>query len=154
MTALGATWLDQTLVSGDTAMANVGFAAAVKDALRQRVEFLIEHGFVQLEGDRLKLPANLLSTLRQRDLDSVANALATETGMVYRPLADGERTAGVYRRMVISASGRFAMLDDGLGFSLVPWRPVLEQRMGQQLAAKRRGDHVTWGFGRQRGLSR
>jgi len=45
--------------------------------------------------------------------------------MSYRPLVDGERAAGVYRRMVVAASGRFAMLVDGLGFSLVPWRPVL-----------------------------
>jgi len=74
--------------------------------------------------------------------------------MVYRPLLDGERTTGVYRRMVIAASGRFAMLDDGLGFSLVPWRPVLEQRIGQQLSATILGDHVTWSFGRQRRLSR
>jgi hypothetical protein len=74
--------------------------------------------------------------------------------MSYRPLVDGKRTTGVYRRMVVAASGRFAMLDDGLGFSLVPWRPVLEQRMGQQLTATLRGDHVTWSFDRQRGLSR
>ena len=74
--------------------------------------------------------------------------------MSYRPLADGERTTGVYRRMVVTSSGRFAMLDGGLGFSLVPWRPVLEQRIGQQLSATLRGDQVTWSFGRQRGLSR
>ncbi|WP_433913813.1 DUF3363 domain-containing protein [Brenneria populi] len=27
--------------------------------------------------------------------------------------------------------GRYAMLDDGMRFSLVPWRPVIEQRLGQ-----------------------
>jgi hypothetical protein len=56
--------------------------------------------------------------------------------------------------MVVTSSGRFAMLDDGLGFSLVPWRPVLEQRIGQQLTATIRGDNVIWNFGRQRGVSR
>jgi hypothetical protein len=35
------------------------------------------------------------------------------------------------------ASGRYAMLDDGMGFSLVPWKPVVEQRLGQ--AACRHG---------------
>jgi Protein of unknown function (DUF3363) len=64
--------------------------------------------------------------LRPRDLDAVAKALAAETGMVHRSIVGGERTTGVYRRMVVTSSGRFAMLDDGLGFSLVPWRPVLE----------------------------
>ncbi len=154
VTTMGATWLDHRLVDGDTPMANVGFGATAKEALRKRLEFLIEHGFAQRDGDRLKVPSNLLTALRQRDLDAVAKALAAETGMSYRPLVDGQRATGVYRRMVIAASGRFAMLDDGLGFSLVPWRPVLEQRIGQRLSATLRGDQVTWSFGRQRGLSR
>jgi hypothetical protein len=153
-TALGATWLDQTLVSGDAAIANVGFGTAVKDALGHRLDFLLEHGFVRCEGDRLKVPANLLTALRQRDLEGVGKSLATETGMAYRPLADGERTSGVYRRMVVTASGRFAMLDDGLAFSMVPWRAILEQRTGQQMSATLRGGQVTWSFGRQRGHSR
>src|SRR5208282_1570573 len=106
--------------------------------------FLVEQGFAQRDGDSLKMPSNLLMALRQRDLDAVASALAAETGMFYRPLVDGGRATGVYRRIVVAASGRFAMLDDGLGFSLVPWRPVLEQRIGQQLAAALRGNQVTW----------
>jgi hypothetical protein len=58
---------------------------------------------------------------------------------------------GTYRRDVQLASGRFAMLDDGIGFSLVPWRPVVEQRLGQQVSAIIRGSSVTWELGRQRG---
>ena len=150
---MGATWLDRTLVNGEAAIANAGFGASLKQALRNRVDFLVEHGFAQRDGDRIKLPSNLLTALRQRDLDSVAKAITAETGMSYRPLADGERTAGVYRRMVVTSSGRFAMLDDGLGFSFVPWRPVLEQRIGQQLTATIRGAQVTWSFGHQRGVS-
>jgi hypothetical protein len=46
------------------------------------------------------------------------------------------------------ASGRYAMLDDGMGFSLVPWRPVIEQRLGQQIAATVRGSGVSWEVGR------
>lgn len=49
------------------------------------------------------------------------------------------------------ASGRYAMLDDGMGFSLVPWKPVIEQRLGQQIAATVRGGGVSWEIGRQRG---
>ena len=41
------------------------------------------------------------------------------------------------------ASGRYAMLDDGMRFSLVPWRPVIEQRLGQQIAATVRGGGVS-----------
>jgi hypothetical protein len=49
------------------------------------------------------------------------------------------------------ASGRFVMLDDGMGFSLVPWKPVIEQRPGQTLTAVVRGGGVSWEFGRSRG---
>jgi hypothetical protein len=151
VTTIGATWLDRTLVNGDAAIANAGFGASVKEGLHKCVDFLVEQSFAQRDGDALKLPSNLLTALRQRDLDMVAKAITAEAGVPYRPLVEGERSTGVYRRTVIAASGRFAILDDGLGFSLVPWRPVLEQRIGQQLSATLRGDDVTWGFGRQRG---
>ena len=154
VTTMGATWLDRCLVKEDATIADVGFGKDVKEALRKRADFLIEHGFAQRDGERLQMPPNMLRTLRQRDLDGVAKALAAETGLSYQPVADGERVAGVYRRTVVTASGRFAMLDDGLGFSLVPWRPVLERRFGQELSATLRGDQVIWNIGRQRRLSR
>lgn len=68
-------------------------------------------------------------------------------------MTDGQRVAGMYRRNVLLASGRYAMLDDGMGFSPVPWKPVIEQRLGQQLAATVRGGSVSWEIGRQRGMS-
>jgi hypothetical protein len=46
-------------------------------------------------------------------------------------------------------SGRFAMFDDGAGFSLVPWSPVLEQRIGRTIAGIVRGSAATWDFHRQ-----
>lgn len=49
------------------------------------------------------------------------------------------------------ASGRYVMLDDGMGFSLVPWRPVIELRLEQQFAVRSAG--VSWGIGRTRGPS-
>jgi len=61
--------------------------------------------------------------------------------------------AGIYRRSVMLASGRYAMLDDGMGFSLVPWRPVIERRLGQQLAATVSASAVSWELGRPRGPS-
>jgi hypothetical protein len=45
------------------------------------------------------------------------------------------------------------MLDDGLGFTLVPWRPVIEKRIGQSMSAVVNGANVSWVFGRQRGAS-
>jgi uncharacterized protein DUF3363 len=48
--------------------------------------------------------------LRERDLESAAVRIAKDTGLVHRPVVDGERVSGVYRRNVVLASGRFAML--------------------------------------------
>jgi hypothetical protein len=63
-------------------------------------------------------------------------------------VADGQRVAGIYRRSIMLASGRYAMLDDGMGFSLVPWKPVIERQLGQQIAATARGGMVNWEVGR------
>ncbi|BBJ69860.1 hypothetical protein ECC18A13_p11020 (plasmid) [Enterobacter sp. 18A13] len=89
--------------------------------------------------------------LRNRELAQGAKDIAAETGLEHLPVADRQRVAGIYRHSVMLASGRYAMLDDGMGFSLVPWRPVIEQRLGQQLAATVRGGGVSWEIGRQQG---
>jgi hypothetical protein len=65
-----------------------------------------------------------LATLRDRDIAAAAGDIAKETGLMHRPVTDGERVSGIYRRSVQLASGRFAMLDDGSRFSLVLWRPI------------------------------
>jgi hypothetical protein len=84
-------------------------------------------------------------------LAKTADDIVAETGLEHRPVTDGQRVAGIYRRSVLLASGRYAMLDDGVGFSLVPWKPVIEQRMGQQIAVTVRGSNVSWEIGRIRG---
>jgi len=79
-------------------------------------------------------------------------AIASETGLEHRPLAAGRRFAGIYRLSVMLASGRYGMFDDGMGFSLAPWRPVIEQRLGQQLAATVRGG-ASWEIGQHTGCN-
>ena len=146
---IGATWLDQQLIGGASGIADNGFGGEVRDALRQRSDFLVEQGLAERRGQRVILARNLLATLRGREIDASAKTIAAETGLAHRPLADGERVTGIYRRNVQLASGRFAMLDDGMGFSLVPWKPVIEQRLGQTMTAVVRGSSVTWDMGRR-----
>ncbi|SKC74472.1 Type IV secretory pathway, VirD2 components (relaxase) [Paraburkholderia hospita] len=148
---IGATWLDQQLIGGDKGLGDLGFGGEVKDALQQRTDFLAEQGLAERRGQRVILARNLLATLRGRELEKAAQDIAAETGLEHRPIADRQRVAGIYRRSVMLASGRYAMLDDGMGFSLVPWKPVIEQRLGQQMAAMVRGGSVSWEIGRQRG---
>ena len=150
---IGATWLDQQLIGGGSGLGDLGFGGEAKQAMQQRADFLAEQGLAERRGQRVILARNLLGTLRNRELAQAAKGIAAETGLEHRPVADGQRVAGIYRRSVMLASGRYAMLDDGMGFSLVPWRPVIEQRLGQHIAAVVRGGGVSWELGRQRGPS-
>ena len=151
---IGATWLDQQLIGGGKGLGDLGFGTEVKDALQQRAEFLVEQGLAERRGQRVILARNLMATLRGREMAKAAQDIAVETGLEHRPVTDGQRVAGIYRRSVFLASGRYAMLDDGMRFSLVPWKPVIEHRLWQKVSAVVRGQSVTWQFGRQRGISR
>ncbi|MBH1755637.1 type VI secretion protein [Stenotrophomonas maltophilia] len=148
---IGATWLDQQLIGGGRGLGDLGFGGDAKQAMQQRADFLEEQGLAQRRGQRVILARNLLGTLRNRELAQAAKDIAAETGLEHRPVADGQRVAGIYRRSVMLVSGRYAMLQDGMEFSLVPWRPVIGQRLGQQLAATMRGGGVSWEIERQRG---
>lgn len=90
------------------------------------------HESVEVSWYRVVLARNLLATLRGCELAQATKDISAETGLEHRPVAEGQLVAGIYRRGVVLASGRFAMLDDDMGFSLVPWKPVIEQRLGQQ----------------------
>ncbi|WP_114969410.1 DUF3363 domain-containing protein [Rhodoferax ferrireducens] len=146
---IGVTWLDQQLIGGTSGIADNGFGGEVREALRQRSDFLIEQGLGERRGQRVILARNLLGTLREREINGAAKTIAAETGLTYRPIADGERVSGIYRCNVQLASGRFAMLDNGMGFSLVPWKPVIEQRIGQALTAVIRDSGVSWEIGQR-----
>lgn len=151
--AVGATWLDQQLIGGNRELVDKGFGKEVREVLRQRVDFLVKQGLAERQGQRVLLARNLLATLRGRELTATARDISTQTGMQYRPAVEGQRVSGIYRRSVQLASGRYALLDDGIGFSLVPWKPVIEQRLGQSVSALIQGNSVSWQLSRQRGPS-
>jgi len=150
---IGATWLDQQLIGGCKGLGDLGFGSEVKEALRQRSDFLAEQGLAEHRGQRVVLARNLLATLRGRELTKTAQEIAAETGLEHRPVMDGQRVAGIYRRSVMLASGRYAMLDDGMGFSLVPWKAVIEPQLGRQLAATVRGGGTSWEIGKRHVIS-
>jgi type IV secretory pathway VirD2 relaxase len=151
--APGATWIDRQLLAAEPAVGGSGFGAEVRDAMDRRVDHLVSEGLARRQGQRVIFARDLLDTLRRRELDAASAKLSAETGLVHRPSAEGEHVAGVYRQRVTLASGRFAMIEDGLGFQLVPWRPALEQHIdGQVSGVMMPGGRVDWSFGRQRGL--
>ncbi len=152
--AIGATWLDRLLVNGPGDLSPAGFGSEVRAPLAEREGFLVREGLAERRGQRLVLARNLLATLRARELASAAEKIQAESGLVYRPVVDGVPVSGTFRRSVLLTSGRFAMLDDGLGFRLVPWRPVIEGNTNKVITAVTRGDHVSWGLSKRRGVAR
>lgn len=152
--APGATWLDHRLVAKDaTSFAHGGFGAEVRSALEARTAQLIDQGLARRYGQRVVFARDLLATLRRRELDAVGAKLAGESGLPYRTAEVGEAVTGQYVRRLSLTSGRFAMIDDGLGFSLVPWSPTLERHLGRQVAGLARADGgLDWSLGRARGL--
>jgi type IV secretory pathway VirD2 relaxase len=153
VTASGATWLDRQLLAKDPPLSSAGFGAEVREAMDARTDHLIGEGLARHQGQRVTFARDLLATLQRRELEEAAVRLSTDTGLAYQPAAEGERISGVYRQRVTLASGRFAMLDDGLGFQLVPWRPALEKDLGRELrGVMAPGGRVDWDLGRKRGL--
>lgn len=153
VTAPGATWLDRQLVARDPVPTAGGFGAEIRGAMDRRAEHLVAEGLARHQGNRILFARGLIETLHKRELDGMANRLASETGLAHAPSRVGEFVSGTYRQRVTLSSGRFALIDDGLGFQLVPWRPALEQKLGQHVSGTMLpGGGVEWGFGRQRGL--
>ena len=154
VTSDGATWLDRELVSGDRGMLSAGgFGAEVRQALADRENELIRRGHVRRTSDGgLKIRTNLLGTLRRQEVERVGRELATKHGRAFKAINDGQTVRGTLIGSAQLASGRFAMIDDGLGFSLVPWRPVIENQIGRQIMGVMRGGDVSWQLGRAIGV--
>lgn len=154
ITAPGATWLDHRLVERE-AMPLVmgGFGREVREAMQARAEHLADEGLARRQAQRIILQRDLLSTLRRRELDAVGARIADETGLQHLKTEAGVPVTGIYRQRLALASGRFAMVGDGLGFQLVPWSRELEKKLGQQvIGVTREGGGIEWSLGRKRDL--
>ena len=91
--------------------------------------------------------------MESRELDAVGAKLSAQTSLPYTPVGSGEPVAGTYRQRLTLTSGRFALIDNGLGFALVPWTPTLEKHLGRHVSGvAKEGGGIEWGFGRRRGL--
>ena len=151
--ASGATWLDRELVKREkTELAETGFGGEVRTALQQRTEQLVGQRLAHRRQGQVIFARNLLDTLTRRELAGAAARIARDTGLKYRPLEEGERVSGIYRRRVDLASGRFALIEDERQFALVPWRPIVEGQLGREVSGVLRAGGISWNLRRERGL--
>lgn len=151
--APGATWLDRQLVARKPLAMADGFGAEVRDAMAARARHLESAGLAQRRGQGYLFARDLIETLKASELGQTIDAIGRRTGLAHQPSAPGDYVSGIYRERVMLASGRFAMIDGGLGFQLVPWRPALDHHLGQHITGTMMpGGGVDWSLGRGRGL--
>lgn len=151
--AQGATWLDRQLVAREPVACGTGFGLEIRQAMEERTRHLIDEGLASRSGGRLTLTPGLIDKLASRELDAATASIAQRSGLSLRPSTAGDHVSGIYRERVTLASGRFAMIDDGLGFQLVPWRPALDRHLGQHITGTMSpGGSVDWALGRGIGL--
>jgi hypothetical protein len=150
----GASWLDRELTARrPLVIADSGFGHDVKDALLRRTNRLVQMGYATVKDGVTHVSAHTVMNLEQREVENVGRQLAEERGLTFTASKAGEYVSGRLTGVASLASGRFAMMEDGLGFRLVPWQPVLENRIGQFISGiQREGRGIEWEFGRKRGL--
>jgi hypothetical protein len=106
---------------------------------------------------RLEVMPNQLGAadakMRRDDVDTAVARLSAETGLPHTPAAGGEFVTGIYRQSLTLSSGKYAMIDNGLGFALVPWSPELDRHLGRHVVGvAQESGGIEWSFGRKRGL--
>ncbi|WP_232496206.1 relaxase/mobilization nuclease RlxS [Novosphingobium kaempferiae] len=147
----GPTWLDRQSMATEPSRLDGRMGAEVKRALQLRQQWLVEQGLAELNGDTVRYRANMLATLRQRELRRVAGQLSQELGLNFAPMQGSSPIEGTYRKAVQVGSEKFAVIEKSKEFTLVPWRPVLEKHIGKQVSGGiEPGGAINWRFGRQR----
>lgn len=133
--ANGATWLDKKLLSKEPLeFRNRGFGTEANRALRLRQQWLINEELMTEQDGELVARRRLLETLQRNDVTQMAGKLQKELGLTYQPIASGERLKGQVSKTVKLASGRFAVVQRGKEFALVPWRQAMALRKGNGLS--------------------
>lgn len=148
-TAKGSTWLDRRLAS-------VGFegiqSEQVRGALKSRVMALKTMGYAVGEDGRLS--DQTLGALTEADLADVGADLKARIVKPYSPIGSARQVEGIYRQSVERPSGKFAVIERSKDFTLVPWRPIMEKRLGQSIAGNIGAGRISWDITGRTGPSR
>jgi type IV secretory pathway VirD2 relaxase len=147
-----ATWLDRDAASGEPLpLRDAGVGAEVRAAVKRRLRWLIEQELADSDqAGGIRLRANALPFLQRRELIAAGEGLTRTLGKMFSETREGERIEGVLSRRIDLLSGRFALIEKNHEFTLVPWKPVLDQHLGKSGSGIMRLDGINWQFGRAR----
>jgi hypothetical protein len=151
----GATWLDRQMTANDRSdLRDSGFGREVGKAMTRRAQRLVEMGLATAKDGKIRVPVDFVAKLERLEVERVGHQMARERGLTYMPANAGEYVSGRLAGVASLVSGRFAMIDNGFGFQLVPWLPMLERHIGRHISGLQRDDgSIEWTLGRNRGLS-
>ena len=149
----GATWLDKELLGKSREqLAEQGFGSEVVAAVARRQQWLVTQGLGTINSANTFQPQpRMLEQLRQRDLQQASQILSKELGLNNAQLAEGERIDGNFSRSIKLASGKYAVIQKSKEFTLVPWRPELEQFRGKVLSGTATSQGINWNWNMKRG---
>jgi hypothetical protein len=151
----GETWLDRQLAGGaDQTIGHAGLGGDVRGAMDKRMRVLESRGLVS-GRDAQRLTETDMARLRQEGMQHAGIDVAEQTGLSYRPLSAGEKVEGKFSKTYETQHAKFAIIEHGKQFSLVPWKPELEKMRAQQIQLVMSPSmQLSWTRGRSRGLSR
>jgi type IV secretory pathway VirD2 relaxase len=149
----GATWLDKELLGKSQEKLNqAGFGSEVTSAFAKRRQWLVTQGLgVVSTTGRFQPQPRMLDQLRQRDLRQASQILSKELGIAHAQLGEGDRIDGTFGRSINLASGKYAVIQKSKEFTLVPWRPEMEQFRGKPLYGTTSSQGINWDWNLKRG---
>jgi type IV secretory pathway VirD2 relaxase len=151
--AEGATWLDKELLGkSQEKLVQTGFGSNVAAAISQRRQWLFTQGLGTIDSSNTFQPRpRILEHLRQREIQQASAILSNELGLTQAHPVEGERITGNFSRSVHLASGKYAVIQKSREFTLVPWRPELEQFRGKALSGTASSQGINWDWNMKRG---
>jgi hypothetical protein len=152
--ANGATWLDRELVSPNrTSLTRAGFGAETDAAMQRRREALVAKGHAwRAQDGGIRAPKDLIARLERGEIERVGKSMAADKTAPFKMKTDGERVSGVFTGTTNLISGKYAIIENAYEFTLVPWRPVMDDRVGRQISGVVRDSGISWDFTRTRGI--
>jgi Protein of unknown function (DUF3363) len=103
---------------------------------------------MQRDGNNVLYRKDILDVLRQREVRQVGTQLEAQIGKTFVDPIPGVRIDGVYRQAVDLASGRCALIEKSLEFTLVPGGRRWNGIIGRAVSGISHGDGFDWTIGR------
>lgn len=151
--ARGETWLDQHLAgTAPEPLSEAGLGGEVRDAMAKRMGVLYERCLVHDKAAK-SLNPDQIKQLQQDGLAHAAGEVERQTGLTYAPLSAGTSLQGTFERTYKSPDAKYAIIEHGHQFALVPWSRELERQRHKQIQiAMSPRMELSWTLGRSRGL--